>query len=131
MLRDQFIDVLGDGRIEITAGNPAVSKNTGTGTKVDVYDNVTNELVETFYIIIYGDVNGDAEVNAVDVSIVSDESLLVTSWSVKGDEYKPYMYKAGNIRKDKYIDVTDVALINAHALGRGVINQETGLIEYD
>lgn len=131
VLRDQFIDVLGDGRIEITAGNPTASKNTGTGTKVEVYDNVTNELVETFYIIIYGDVNGDADVSAIDVSIVSDESLLFTSWSVYGDEYKPYMLKAGDIKKDNYIDVLDESLINAHALGRGVINQETGLIEYD
>ena len=47
VLRDQFIDVLGDGRIEITAGNPGTSNYTGTGTKVEVYDNVTNELVET------------------------------------------------------------------------------------
>ena len=131
VLRDQFIDVLGDGRIEITAGNPGTSNYTGTGTKVEVYDNVTNELVETFYIIIYGDLNGDSLVNATDVSIASDESLQITRWSKKGDTYMSYRFKAANIKKDNYINATDVALISDHSIVIGVINQETGLIEYE
>lgn len=131
VLRAQFIDVLGDGRIEITAGNPGTSNYTGTGTKVEVYDNVTNELVETFYVIIYGDLNGDSLVNATDVSIASDESLQITRWSKKGDNYMSYRLKAANIKKDNYINATDVSLISDHSLTIGVINQETGLIEYD
>ena len=131
VLRDQFIDVLGDGRIEITAGNPGTSNYTGTGTKVEVYDNVTNELVETFYIIIYGDLNGDSLVNATDVSIASDESLQITRWSKKGDTYMSYRFKAANIKKDNYINATDVSLISDHSIVIGVINQETGLIEYE
>ena len=42
-----------------------------------------------------------------------------------------YRFKAANIKKDNYINATDVSLISDHSIVIGVINQETGLIEYE
>ena len=97
-LLDFFIDVQGDGRIEIIFREGIINNWTGTGTVINVYDNVTDELVESFYIVIYGDLNGDSYITAIDTSIALDETLYITSWSDENsDEYAPYMVKAADL----------------------------------
>lgn len=44
----------------------------GTGTKVTVIDNATDDVVETYYIVIYGDVNGDGNIDANDAGVIID-----------------------------------------------------------
>lgn len=125
----EYIDVYGDGRIEVTLINPDANGQSGTGTLVEVYDNVTNQVVETFHIVIFGDLNGDARINALDVSIASDENLKINPWSY--DENMAYKFMAANLRRDIKINQLDLVIIDAHALNAGTINQVTGLIEYE
>lgn len=128
-LLSTYIDVLGDGRIEVTPRKPGRNNATGTGTVVKVYDNVTDQVVENFYIIIYGDLDGDAFVNATDAAMVYDENLYVTLWSLpSSSQYVAYMVKAANIQKDTDIDQLDARLVYDHSLNAGIINQETGTI---
>ena len=128
LLRD-YIDVQGDGRIEVIKIKDN-SKYYGTGSIINVYDNVTGELVESFIIIIYGDIDGDSYANGVDLSIISEEVLGLTGWSIEGiDEYRAYKVKAANLRPDGVIDGQDKALLNRHVLSLGEINQVTGLVE--
>lgn len=129
-LLGEYIDVQGDGRIVITKINNN-SNYYGTGSIIDVYDNVTGELVESFRIIVFGDINGDSYANGVDLSILSEEALSLTEWSIEGTEdYRAYKVKAANLRPDIVIDGQDKALLNQHVLSLGEINQVTGLVEF-
>ena len=74
-----YLDVEGDGHFTVTA----TANGFGTGTVVELYDNVTGQLLETYYVVIFGDLNGDSRVNATDVSLANDEVLSVTGWSLK------------------------------------------------
>lgn len=135
-LLDEYIDVQGDGRIEIVYkvmdNGKTFAPFTGTGTTINVYDNVTDELVESFTIIIYGDLNGDSFIQAIDASIAEDETLGITSWSLDyfPDEYVHYMLKAGDIGgADGYITAKDAVIIEDTALTIYVIDQVTGMPE--
>ena len=127
-----YIDVQGDGNLVIKKYKD-VSQYYGTGSIVEVYDNVTGELVESFRIVIYGDLDGDSVANGVDLSIISEEVLGVedAGWSVEGlDEYRHYLLKAADLLKDGVVNGQDKTLLNEHVLGVGYINQETAIVEY-
>ncbi len=130
ILLGDYIDVQGDGTIVVTKIKDN-SSYYGTGSVIDVYDNVTGELVESFTIIIFGDLDGDSVANGVDLSIMSEEVLGKTSWSLDGlDEYVHYLLKAADLREDEIVNGLDKSLLNEHVLGIGFINQETAEIEY-
>lgn len=127
-LHNQFIDVQGDGYAKVTVLNPNFGDKTGTGTIIDVYDNVTGKLVESFRVIIFGDLNGDARVDSTDDSIVSDEIAGTTAWS-RQDEYH-YFKKAADLNSDNRVNVTDGSRINSHVLGSARIVQTDGSMLY-
>ena len=77
-LTSEYLAVEGDGRLEVT---PTMYGRCGTGTKVEVIDNVENEVVEVYYIIIFGDVNGDSAIDAADITAVTAENAAITNWS--------------------------------------------------
>ena len=134
-LEEKYIDVAGDGYAEIIIFNGNYLERTGTGTIINVYDNVTGEIVESFRIIIFGDLNGDARVDATDDSMISDEIMGATSWSwEESDEYIYYRKKAANITAitigDNRVDVTDGSCINSHVLGSARIVQTDGSMIY-
>ncbi len=137
VLRSDYIDVQGDGRIEIEYrqkdDGSTYAPYTGTGTVIKVYDNVTGELVESFYIVIFGDVNGDSFIQSADAAVVNDEALMAGGidalWSVEGlAGYKPYMLKAANLDGDQIVTSTDTALIKNTALGISTIDQTAAAV---
>ena len=126
-LLDSYIAVQGDGRIEVVL-NPNFGSYAETGTTINVYDNVTNELVESFRVIIFGDVNGDARVNSTDASLISNEVVGDTDWSIKNsNNYAAYKFKAANVRADRFITSTDSSIIKDYAVGTAIIDQTTGI----
>ncbi|MBO5360640.1 MAG: FIVAR domain-containing protein [Clostridia bacterium] len=64
LLAQNFVEIEGDGSLRYTY----VGDNTvlGTGAKVEFINNKTGEVVETFYIVIFGDNNGDGTVTLLD-----------------------------------------------------------------
>ena len=130
-LLDKYIDVQGDGSLVITKINDN-SSYYGTGSIIDVYDNVTGELVESFRIIVFGDINGDSYANGIDLSMMSEEALGLTGWSIKGiEEYCAYKVKAADLAPlYGEINGQDKALLNQHVLSLGEINQVTGQVEF-
>ena len=123
-LLDEYIDVSGDGKIVLEFEETQNAGYPGTGTIIKVYDNVTGEMVESFRIIIFGDLNGDAYINAVDVAMATDESIYVTSWSYEGSkEYLEYRVLAADVNEDGQIRATDVAIISDHSLLISIIDQ--------
>lgn len=130
LLNGEYIDVQGDGRIEVIKYK-ANSNYYGTGTIINVYDNVTDELVESFRIVIFGDVDGDSKANAVDLSIIADEVLGITGWSIDGfEEYESYKLKAADLYGDGIVDNQDKSIHNKYDLGIGEIDQVRGVVEF-
>jgi len=135
-LLKNYIDVTGDGRIEIVYVNDVVKPYTGTGTVINVYDRMGTEetsddiLVESFHIIIFGDINGDAVIQALDSAYVFDESASHTNWSwVWSPEYTHYLKKAADINEDGVITAMDGTYISDHSIGFSRIDQvNNGLI---
>ena len=132
-LLDEFIDVSGDGRIEIIYVNDVVKPYTGTGTVINVYDRLGTEetsddiLVESFHIVIFGDVNGDSVAQAIDATYVFDEAAGLTTWSNPyADNYTHYLVKAADITGEGYIEAIDGSYIGDHTIGIVIIDQETG-----
>ena len=125
---DTYIDVSGDGYYEVVEFK-AKEGSVGTGTVINVYDNVTGELVESFWIIIYGDLNGDGAITNLDYTIALAEDAGETSWSrvIDTDNYCHYKAKAANVNGDSIFSITDAAQINYYVLGTVRINQATGV----
>ncbi len=133
VLLSNYFKVLGDGRIEIIHVSSKFSC-AGTGSIVNVYDRngteetADDELVERFYIVIFGDVNGDAAANSVDVTIITDEAISVTSWSIWfSPEYTPYKALAADVNKDRKASSLDATLVENYALGIGKVDQVSGI----
>ena len=125
---DTYVDVSGDGYYEVVDFK-VKDGSVGTGTVINVYDNVTGELVESFWIIIYGDLNGDGVISNLDYTIALAEDAGETTWSRKIDteNYVHYKAKAANVNGDTIFSITDAAQINYYVLGTVRINQATGI----
>ena len=92
-----FVSITGNGRLVYNSANGTL----GTGTKVDLIDNATNDILQTFTIVIFGDVNGDGIINGIDAGIVVNIENYSAVWD----------------------SVTDAAFIRAADVnGDGVVN---------
>ncbi|MEE1137185.1 MAG: InlB B-repeat-containing protein [Acutalibacteraceae bacterium] len=139
-LLEEYIDVSGDGRIElihVEDGLGGTWEYTGTGTVVNVYnrmgtpDNTSDDiLVESFHIVIFGDINGDSVAQAIDATYVYDEAAGLTSWANPGSsKYAHYLAKAANVDGNTYVDAIDATYIGDHSIGIVKIDQVTGKLK--
>ena len=133
-LEDQYLGVTGDGTLIIT---PSWDKMNicGTGTMIEVYDNVDKKVVERYYIVIYGDVNGDSGISATDVTALLRETNGLTGWSVETDAADESTYNkayvlAGDLKADGVIDTLDAAGLKEVTLALSYIDQATGTVSY-
>lgn len=125
---DTYIDVQGDGYYEITEYK-VKEGSVGTGTVVNVYDNVTGELVETFTIIIYGDINGDGRVTKNDASLALAEADGTTNWSkTYHEDYVHYKAKAAAISGSGVFGQNDPRLLDYYVAMLIDIDQVNGCV---
>ena len=87
-----------------------------TGDKIAVYANDT--LVATKTIVIYGDVNGDAAVDVLDIIRANRHVLDISP--LKG----AYLEAGDANRKGDGVDVLDIIVTNRHTLGLTTIQQK-------
>ena len=138
-LRNYFLDVEGDGFFTIT---PVETGCYGTGTKVTLYDNQAPTVpVETYTIVIFGDVNGDAFVQAIDRTWASEEVQMTSNWSyeeifdgsaiVANPDYDPYKTMAADLNADGVITATDATIIGDASIGILTIDQTTGNVTHN
>ena len=78
----------------------------GTGTKVEVVRK--GEIVETFYIVIFGDVTGDGYVDAFDVSLLCS----IANYETEIEEDSAYAL-AADLDKDGIVDIFDSTVLTA------------------
>ena len=87
----------------------------GTGDILITY-NSSGEEVSRYEIVIYGDANGDGEVDLFDFVVVK-RSILGMS------EPSGIYWKAADCNKDGEIDLFDFVVIKRYILGLGDVNQ--------
>ena len=107
----------GEVRITTADGSDAA----GTGTKVELYSN--GELVESFDVIIFGDLTGDGMVDESDFTIID----LYNSWSLEDFETfpeTPYFF-AGDVTGDESVDESDLSIVDMVIGWVGEINQQS------
>lgn len=95
------------------------SENSGkiaTGNKVAVYD-ASGNLKKTYDIVIYGDINGDGAVNALDMIKLNRHILG------KGTLTGAYLEAADANRKGDGGNALDMIIMNRHILGKSKISQ--------
>ena len=129
-LTTRYITYTGDGRIEITRREGMESaQKLGTGTKVKLYDNITGAVVEEFYLIYFGDVDGDCYVTTADYNLVNKEVSLGRTWSsLRGSSRILYMIKAANLDGSANIYTADLNIFSKVVNGVAAIDQKTGTV---
>lgn len=91
----------------------------GTGTTVTVTSTITNEVIGTYTIVIYGDINGDGSITILDSALLSSSlKKIVTLTSAQK--------MAANLNGDRYVNVVDNTLLNNVINKTATINQRTG-----
>lgn len=87
----------------------------GTGSTIRLLKD--GQIIMEYYIILYGDVNGDGKINSVDLLVLQRHILEI-------EKFSGVFLKAGNIRKDgKKPSSLDCLLIQRHILEIQMIEQ--------
>lgn len=109
---DAVFEVVGDGYMSIVAND--AGSEAGTGTVVEVYDNSDN-LVASYVLVIFGDVNGDGAVDSAD----SGDIELHDNWAYEAgpDGMRmglAYQVFAGDVYVDGSVDSSDSGDVELH-----------------
>ncbi len=97
----------------------------GTGATVDLLD-VDKNVINTFTVVIYGDVNGDANIDSGDASVLVDRENYIGTWNPSTDAH--YII-AADVNGDGNIDSIDAGILVDCELYVSIIDQTTGLAE--
>lgn len=95
-----------------------VNSTCGTGTKVQVLDK-TGNVVATYVLVIFGDVNGDGKINNNDASIVKLHNLGYYDDGDDGDGEITDSVKllAGDVDGDRRVNNNDASYMKMHNIG--------------
>lgn len=94
----------------------------GTGSTVDV--KLGSLVVETYTIIIFGDVTGDGNIDSIDAGVLVDYENFRVSWDMVTDIER---YVAGDMNGDGNIDGIDAGILVDTENNKVTIDQTTGL----
>ncbi len=119
---DDFITLTGNAKLVVTP----TTQGFGTGTKVEVVDKVSQNVIQTFIIIIFGDVNGDGNIDSMDAGVLVDIENYKTVWNPVTDAI---FIKAGDLNGDGNFDSVDAGIIADEANYKSILDQATGLVK--
>lgn len=109
---DAIFEVVGDGELEIIA-NEAGSE-AGTGTIVNVLDG-NGDVVESYVLVIFGDVNGDGMVDGSDSFDINLHDAWMYDLSSNGMRFElAYQAFAGDVNCDYMVDGSDSFDVDLH-----------------
>ncbi len=90
----------------------------GTGTTVYIYDSATNELLDTYTVVLYGDVDGDGLINDADKEIITNVAICQATIDNK------WCFMAADTNHDGTVDGFDVIETELQALDMHNIEQK-------
>ena len=94
-------------------GNSKTNANFKTGDKVNI---TASDGTKTYEVVIFGDVNGDGKISAVDY--VKIKNYITRSSNIDG-----VYAKAADVNKDDKISAVDYVKIKNNIIGNNVIEQ--------
>ena len=106
------VNELADVKVTDLNGKEA-SDSVGTGYKVTI---TVGEESKTFEVVIYGDTNGDGEIDILDL-------LRVQKHILKASTLNETQIKASDVSKDGTVDILDLLKVQKHILGASTIKQ--------
>ena len=108
-----YLDVIGNGELEYVYDSVV-----GTGTKVNLVNSFTGEVIDTYTLVIFGDLNGDGYINT------SDKTILNTyiSGAVTASFSDVYVY-AADLYNDMDITSTDLTQMKSLLSGAATYDQ--------
>lgn len=78
----------------------------GTGTRIDL---IVNAVVkESFWVVVFGDVNGDANIDSSDAGIIVDFENFMIEWD---PALQNFLFKASDINGDGNVDSSDAGIL--------------------
>ncbi len=96
----------------------------GTGTKVNLINNATNMKIDDYTIVIFGDVNGDGNIDSIDAGSMVDYENYMLTWD---PNLEAAQLKAGDLNGDGNIDSIDAGIAVDTENYLLMIDQLTGL----
>jgi len=119
VFENSFVQLSGNGKLVYLPD----SNTLGTGTKVEIVDNSTNEVEATYTILIYGDVNSDGNIDSIDAGLVVDVENYIVKWDLTSDAV---LKKAADLNGDGNVDSIDAGIMVDIENYIVNINQSTG-----
>lgn len=107
-LADVLTTSVGDANLRITASNVDEGYES-TGSLIEVLDNDGVTVLETYYFVYFGDINGDGYIDNIDATAIETYALTNTIDSV-------YEMLAGDVNADTYTDNVDATEVGTAAL---------------
>lgn len=98
------VQINGDGYLRYTPAGDTL----GTGMTVEVKEQTTGTVWETFRIAIFGDVNGDSSIDSIDAGVLVDAENYLVNWDAPANA----VYKfAGDVNLDGTVDSIDAGIL--------------------
>lgn len=82
----------------------------GTGTKVEIIEKATNKVLQEYECIIYGDVNGDGKISAMDYTLIENHIMEIEF--IQNAKQK----LAADVYSDNKISAMDYTYIENHIM---------------
>ena len=108
LVEEGYVKVTGDGSVVCTPTSDIL----GTGSKVELLDS-KGEVVETYYVIIFGDTDGDGYITTDDVADANRWYAYLESVNDYEDFSNPASF-AMEINGDGFVDDSDFALVDRY-----------------
>lgn len=89
----------------------------GTGTTINLVTKDTKDIIQTYTVIIYGDMNGDGQIDVVDLLLLKRQ--ITQKINLTGTQLKSSIIS----KETSYPDVTDLLKLKRHITGKFNIEQ--------
>lgn len=100
----EFVHLYGNGRLAYDHGRESL----GTGSKVFHINNLTEQVIHTYTILIFGDVNGDGNVDGTDAGKAVDYENYLFDW--QGTDNNLFRH-AADVNGDGAVDSIDAGIL--------------------
>lgn len=114
-MNNNYLQVIGNGHLEYEYNGYI-----GTGAIVKLIDDATGEVVETFQVVIFGDLNGDGMINNQDI-------ITAKNMNAGAEDVDPTsaVALAADLFEDGLINNSDISIIKSMQSGKIILDQAT------